>query len=267
MSQLRLRTFAAFGAVAALPILTATLAEPAEASVLIDIYQTGGNVVATGSGTIDLTGLTFDFSAAVGGMGAVVPFDGIAAVGPDNVADVYTGVSGPASFGPGATTFGSSGSGDAFGVAASLLPSPVLFVPEGYVSGTALSGSSTFASETIASLGLAPGTYVYTWAIPGSIGDSLTVNIGVPEPSTWAMMLIGFAGLGFAGYRQRKKLAGAPSETRGRAERLTPPTKNAPRQDQPKRGAGLARSGWGASIKRANQPNTNSAAILGHVRP
>jgi hypothetical protein len=26
----------------------------------------------------------------------------------------------------------------------------------------------------------------------------------VPEPSTWAMMLIGFAGLGFAGYRSAK---------------------------------------------------------------
>ena len=29
----------------------------------------------------------------------------------------------------------------------------------------------------------------------------------VPETSTWAMMLIGFAGLGFAGYRQRTALA------------------------------------------------------------
>jgi PEP-CTERM motif len=27
----------------------------------------------------------------------------------------------------------------------------------------------------------------------------------VPEPSTWAMMLIGFAGLGFAGYRRTRK--------------------------------------------------------------
>jgi hypothetical protein len=27
-----------------------------------------------------------------------------------------------------------------------------------------------------------------------------------PEPSTWAMMLIGFAGLGYAGWRQRSKL-------------------------------------------------------------
>jgi PEP-CTERM motif len=32
----------------------------------------------------------------------------------------------------------------------------------------------------------------------------------IPEPSTWAMMLIGFAGLGFAGYRRARK-AGAAS--------------------------------------------------------
>jgi hypothetical protein len=29
----------------------------------------------------------------------------------------------------------------------------------------------------------------------------VTVASGVPEPSTWAMILLGFAGLGFAGYR------------------------------------------------------------------
>jgi PEP-CTERM motif len=27
----------------------------------------------------------------------------------------------------------------------------------------------------------------------------------VPEPSTWAMMLLGFAGLGLAGYKARKR--------------------------------------------------------------
>jgi PEP-CTERM motif len=31
----------------------------------------------------------------------------------------------------------------------------------------------------------------------------------VPEPSTWAMMLLGFAGLSFAGYRQARKAAAA----------------------------------------------------------
>jgi hypothetical protein len=30
---------------------------------------------------------------------------------------------------------------------------------------------------------------------------------GVPEPTTWAMMLVGFVGLGFAGYRRTRKSA------------------------------------------------------------
>lgn len=30
---------------------------------------------------------------------------------------------------------------------------------------------------------------------------SVTVTVSVPEPSTWAMVLIGFAGLSYAGYR------------------------------------------------------------------
>ncbi len=28
-----------------------------------------------------------------------------------------------------------------------------------------------------------------------------------PEPSTWAMMVLGFAGVGFAGYRRTRKAA------------------------------------------------------------
>jgi hypothetical protein len=33
------------------------------------------------------------------------------------------------------------------------------------------------------------------------------VAASTPEPSTWAMMLLGFAGLGFAGYRNARKVA------------------------------------------------------------
>jgi hypothetical protein len=36
-----------------------------------------------------------------------------------------------------------------------------------------------------------------------TIGVSVT-TANVPEPSTWAMMLLGFAGLGFAGYRRTR---------------------------------------------------------------
>jgi hypothetical protein len=34
------------------------------------------------------------------------------------------------------------------------------------------------------------------------------VTATAPEPSTWAMMILGFAGLGFAGYRKSRKAAG-----------------------------------------------------------
>ncbi len=58
------------------------------------------------------------------------------------------------------------------------------------------------AGETIAGMILIPGTYTFT--IPN---DTITLEIsaGVPEPSAWAMMLLGFAGLCFAGSRASRK--------------------------------------------------------------
>jgi len=44
------------------------------------------------------------------------------------------------------------------------------------------------------------GSYNYSGG-----SDSLTVNIGVPEPSTWATTLAGFGGLAFAGFRARRR--------------------------------------------------------------
>lgn len=35
----------------------------------------------------------------------------------------------------------------------------------------------------------------------------MAVTGAVPEPSTWAMMIIGFAGVGFAAYRRKRKVA------------------------------------------------------------
>jgi hypothetical protein len=47
----------------------------------------------------------------------------------------------------------------------------------------------------------------------GNVG-ALTVTAAVPEPSTWAMMLLGFVGVSFAGYRRRKSLQLAQSRLR-----------------------------------------------------
>jgi hypothetical protein len=34
-------------------------------------------------------------------------------------------------------------------------------------------------------------------------GSGIFIFSSVPEPSTWAMLLIGFAGIGYAGFRRR----------------------------------------------------------------
>jgi PEP-CTERM motif len=38
-------------------------------------------------------------------------------------------------------------------------------------------------------------------------GTMTPITTAVPEPSTWAMMLFGFAGIGFMTYRRKSKLA------------------------------------------------------------
>jgi hypothetical protein len=43
----------------------------------------------------------------------------------------------------------------------------------------------------------------------GGFGFDLAVGGAVPESSTWAMMLLGFAGLGYAGYRRSREPRGA----------------------------------------------------------
>ena len=56
-------------------------------------------------------------------------------------------------------------------------------------------------------------TFGYTLVADGSGGFGFDLAIGgaVPEPSTWAMMLVGFAGLGFAGHRSTRRETRRPS--------------------------------------------------------
>ena len=184
----------------ALAAVAALSVQPAQA-YMVTLKQVGSDVVATGSGPINLTGLNFVISTVLSaqinstvaaiGTGPAFPVAG----------DLYNGLSGPTSFGSGLTTVPSSGSGDTVGIGGKV---GRLVVPGGYVSGTALSDTSTYDNATFKSLGLTPGTYVWTWGT-GLPNQNFTLVIGrgtVPDAGS-TVSLLGFALLGLAALRRK----------------------------------------------------------------
>jgi len=191
---------------AILLVLTAvaalSVAYPARANYIVTLEQIGSNVVATGSGSINLTGLSA-FLAGNQGPAFMNPIIGIISTGTTGFAAVvdYTGLSGPTSFGSGGATFASSGSGDRVAIAGI---EQGLIVPQGYHSGNAPMDSSTYNNATFASLGVTPGTYEWTGGT-GADADSFTLQIGaagVPDGGS-TVSLLGFASLGLAAVRRK----------------------------------------------------------------
>ena len=182
------------------PAVVATLAvlimcglsvRPAQAGYVVTLQQVGPDVVATGSGTLDTTGLAKNvdppFAPAL-----VQPDAGTINTGPTGFTSdserLGNLVSGPASFGSGEQTLASSGSGDTVGFA--LLPPGQfnLFVPQTCAfSCGPLSDTSTYAGATFASLGITPGTYKWTWGTGPDQNFTIQAGTGptpTPTPST-----------------------------------------------------------------------------------
>jgi VPDSG-CTERM motif len=186
-----------FTAVAALSV------QPAQA-YMVTLDQVGSNVVATGSGAINLTGLTFVKSMGLVVFSRVDAASGTIATGPASGIslnlDEYSGFTGPTSFGSGANQEADSGSGDFV----EIIGTGFLFLPQGYVSGTALSDSMIFNGATIHGLGLTPGTYTWTWGngLPNQNFTLIIGGAGVPDGGT-TVSLLSFALLGLAALRRK----------------------------------------------------------------
>src|SRR4030095_8818974 len=180
------------------PTLATTLAivlawllfvRPAQAGYIVTLQQVGPDVVATGIGAINLTGLTFSQSTSLDpgihpGFGSGPIFQGCSiSTGPtsSSVDSYIGGPSGPTRFG--SSPFGgfaSSGSGNmvGIGVAPFWFEGVLLSVPNGYVSGTPLSDMAIYSGKTLATLGVKPGTYVWTWG--NGANQNFTIEI-LPE--------------------------------------------------------------------------------------
>ena len=161
-------------------LLASALHAPAsQAAYTITLQEVGANVVATGSGSLNLAALV-PAAGVLAWPNALIPDNGTLGVGP-LVADctLYAGnVSFPAAIGTGGFVAPSSGTGSFVGT----VGGGYLVVPLRYVSGSSLGESETaFVGRTLADLGLAPGEYVWSWG-EGATADSLTVRVGAQTP-------------------------------------------------------------------------------------
>jgi hypothetical protein len=173
--------------------------QPAQAYKVM-LEQMGANVVATGSGAINLTGLNFLTTADASGSRVIARFGAIL-TGPASSIGLYSGLTGPTSFGSGSISIASTGSGDFVGIDGF---QQQLFVPQGYVSGTALSDNAIYDNATFASLGVTPGTYKWTWGtgLPNQNFTLIIGRAGVPDGGS-TVSLLGCALLGLAALRRR----------------------------------------------------------------
>jgi hypothetical protein len=193
-------------ALGAIAVVTFMVLAPglANASELINVTQSGINVDVTATGSLDLTGATFNHQTLYST--GIIPggSNWYIALGTTPGMDWYDLTSVSLPYGTSGPYFTSSStSGDAFSIWGFNGGQPQVGVSTGYTSGTPISADMTIAGQTIAGMTLIAGTYTFT--IPN---DTIILEIGgsrVPEPSTWTMMLSGFAALGLAGYRRLKR--------------------------------------------------------------
>src|SRR5262245_40105296 len=162
---------------------------PAEAGYTVTLQQVGPDVVASGSGAIDLTGLSIA-NHRVPTETDIEPANGGIFTGTTAFADLYRGnVSGPRSFGVGGGgQYTNIASGDMVGIYA--VSGNIVVVPTGYVSGTALSDTATWSGKTFATLGVTPGRYVWKWGTGANQNVTLEILPAIlPTPTAPATRL------------------------------------------------------------------------------
>jgi hypothetical protein len=154
---------------------------------VLTFAQVGGNVLATGNGTLNPMSLTFE--GTVKAPAGVNPTGGLRLGNPNPTGDMYGNLP-YITYGTAGLTNASSATGDYFGLFGESVTTDYLIVPTGYASGSSLSGTATCDNTTISALGMTPGTYTWTWG-SGATADSLKVIIpstsAVPEPASYVV--------------------------------------------------------------------------------
>jgi hypothetical protein len=179
------------------------LGTSAHARFILAFYQEGNNVVAIGSGTLDIQDLSGGDQANAGPFVDPSYFTMIAG-GPNGLYYLQNGaIAGPTDFGTGGETMASAATGDKVGIGIGLFQSCVL-TPDGYVSGSFLSDTTTWDNTTFAGLGITPGTYTWTWGT-GKNADSFVIETVTPEPSGTALLAVALGTIGLYAWLRRRR--------------------------------------------------------------
>jgi hypothetical protein len=184
-------------------------------TLTFNVQEVGSDVIVSASGAVN-TGNWSIYQTSQTFPNINYPYIGTVSVG-TGFADYYrrptlvsppSGEMGPASV---LYTFATSSAGDYVGFSSAWSLTSELLVPANYISGNSLSGTSTYASMTLSSLGYAPtpATYIYTVG-SGPTMDTIIVNISSPSPVPEASGSVAGLGLAMAGLYQlrRRKAAG-----------------------------------------------------------
>ncbi len=180
-------------------VIALCTAVSSEAAVIIDMSQVGADVVAQGSGNLNLAALGPPIPAGTG-TAAMSPSSGFLVLVPGS-GDVYLPPVSPASFGTLGLATASANTGNVFGLALGQM-----LLPTGYITGTNLAMTATWAGASNASLGVTPGTYTWSWGA-GATADYVQLNVNAaptPEPETYALFAFGIGATEWLRRRKRK---------------------------------------------------------------
>ncbi len=168
------------------------------------VQQVGANVVTSFTGFVNTTALSTSGNANGSGRfwGSFFQGGSIIQFGPLNTYTNYTGLNGSGAFGSGSQTLANINSGTVSGMISDGSNSK-LFLPNSYVSGSSITGTSTYTGKTLSDLGMTIGAYNWSWGSGTSAGTVALTISAVPEPSTYALAAIA-TGVMAAMARRRK---------------------------------------------------------------
>ena len=169
--------------------LAITWAQPAQAVLIYNFYESGGNLVIEGTGSLNLPSSPIT-SGGLGASTGSLELDGAFLTGINNPTTQlgFYFITGPATLGASIFTTNAASSSDS-GISSAIIynssnpfGSGVFLIEDTYRSGASIFSRSTFTGKTLASLGMPNSGTLGTWTLDGS-GDTISVQVNASRSS------------------------------------------------------------------------------------